>query len=67
MREELEAHRRLVEEGHRIRSDYSKAGKEAKAEKQGLLVTLGPKRDELKEFKDDLEVCNISLQSQCHT
>lgn len=58
MREELFAMRRLVEEGHKIRSNYALQGTEAKAVKQKLLVSLGPKRDELAKLKDDLLVIN---------
>lgn len=56
MREELAAMRQLVEEGHKIRADYAVQGKQAKADKQGLLVTLGPQRDELRERKEALMV-----------
>ena len=56
MREELEAQRLLVQEGHRIRADYAEQGKVAKAEKQELLVQLGPQRDVLKAVKDEREV-----------
>lgn len=56
MREELEAMKLLVEEGHRIRKGYSEEGQAAKAEKQKQLETLGPKRDELEMKKEQLQV-----------
>lgn len=56
MHEELAAQRLLVEEGHRIRSSFSEQGKEAKAEKQQLLISLGPQRDELSSRKEELRV-----------
>ncbi|XP_067943914.1 glucosidase 2 subunit beta-like [Watersipora subatra] len=62
MREELEAQRRLIEEGHQIRAEYSQQGKQAKAEKQGLLVTLGPDRDALKQRRDELEAKKLAAE-----
>lgn len=56
MKEELLAMQKLVEEGYRIRTEYSNQGKQAKEEKQQLLVSLGPKREELQKIKEDLEV-----------
>lgn len=49
--------RKLIEEGHRIRADYSVQGKQAKTDKQIELQTLGPKRDALEKAKEELLVC----------
>lgn len=51
--------RQLIEEGHRIRSEYSVQGKQAKADKQQELVNLGPKREALQQKKDELMVTNL--------